>query len=95
MQRGNQIDPNCPKRWLMDGNTDIVDHYLVSTYEARVTLHFKNIAFHRSEPALYLRPISLFSGAAARLLGRHEDSSHFIQRIQDDKMGGTGAERRS
>lgn len=47
--RGNRIDPNCRKRWLMGGNGGITNSDLISTvYESPVTRHFRNIAFHLS-----------------------------------------------
>lgn len=57
--RGNQIGPDSPKHWLVDGNRGIVESHLISLYEAHVAQHFRNIAFHLSEPAVYLKPVSL------------------------------------
>lgn len=91
---GNRRYSNCSKRWLVDSNRGIVKYYLISTYEAHVTQHFRNIASHLSEPVSG-KPVSLFSCAAARALYWHRDSSHFIQRIENDKMERKGAEQRT
>lgn len=48
-----------------------------------------------SELVLYLKPISLFSKATARLLCWHGNSSQFIRRIENDKTERKGAEQRT
>lgn len=94
----NLRDPNCPKRWLVDGNRGNVKYYLISTYEAHVTQHFKNIAFHLSGGCLSPNCFcSLFHYPPALLPDcfAGTDSSHFIQRIENDKMERTGLEQRT